>query len=514
MISSNPFACRLGSGLAMRHLLVAALSLCAPVLAQPTPSPTNIPLPPSSTPAKPKQPEQAATAPAKPVEPVPPTATRPAPTTEFDGLPLAVREVGLAMLIPKSSKANVERAADASGGFANIEIVPPDSTWVMYVRSKRLTDALITTEEVMSEIVKNIESAAASAKAVPEVLAKDKTFIISGRPAYLVYILIPQAEGKPGLVRGLGVSKIQPGSFMLFEIICARTEYERARVVFEDCVATAVIEDPRAEVERTQSLVKTGIAFIASITEQDLKDVVTALPERWERTYRPGKSGGDSDSTEISYSRYRYFFGERSKFPGIPKGSKAQQLGVFVQIDSRAVDGKVVVDSQGQFFVSADRKEEFWSLATARKEGNKPQLYTETGVRDDLEMSVSRAFPDGRTDATKPQIKGEGYISVAESLILPQLLVRKNVTADFGFFTYQHEHRNIRLRRETFSPVGVTGKVFEIRTRLNDDCLWQIARYRENGEFISVENPDRSVREQTTVEKLRTLWKSKGLPLD
>lgn len=517
------FARRLGLGRLTRQLLLPAVALAGPAFAQPA-SP-NIPLPPSTAPATPKLPDPPA---AKPAAPTPPQATplppaQAAPTTEFDSQVLAVKEVGLAMLIPKGTKANVERAADDRGGFATVEVTPPDSTWVMYIRSKRLTDALITTEEVMNEIVKNIESAAANTKMVPEVLDRNKSHIISGRPGYLLYILIPQADGKPGLVRGLSVSKIQPGSFMLFEIVCARTEYERARRVFEDCVATAIIEDPRAEVERTAALVKTGVAFINSLTEDDFKKAAAAVPEQWERTFKPAASGSDADARELSYSRYSFAFGERSKFPGLPKDSKSQQMGTFVQIDSRAVDdrveggkvvGRVVVDSIGQFFLSADRKEEFWSLVTARKDGGKPQLYTETGVRNDLEISVSRSFPDGRTDATKPQIKGEGYISRVETLMLPQLMVLKKVSADFGFFTYQHDSRNIRLRRDSISTTAATGKVFEIKTRLNEDCLWQQARFRDNGEFITLDYPDGTIKERTTVERLKTLWKAKGLPLD
>lgn len=519
MISFIPFARRLGLANATRILFLGALGFTTISFGQPA-SP-NIPLPPSTAPTKPKQPDPVVVEPAKPAATEPTAATTPkvGPTTEFDPKPLSVKEVGLAMLLPKGSKANVEHAADANGGYAMIEISPPDSTWIMYVRSMRLTDPLITTEEVMSEIVRNIESAANNAKVVPETLDKNKALIVSGRPSYLLYVHIPKPDGKAGLVRGIALTKIQAATFMRFEMVCDKSEFERARRVFEDTTATALIEDPRAEAERIKVLVKTGVAFINSITEEDFKCIAAAFPEQWERSFRLGKTGGDSDSKELSYSRYRYSFGERSTFPGIPKDSKSsQQLGIFVQIDSRAVDGKIVIDSQGQFYLSADRKEEFWSLVTARKDrtaaGIKDQVYTETGVRNELDMSVSRAFPDGRTDATKPQIAGEGYLSRVEALLMPQLLVRKKMTADFAFFTYQHDSRNIRLRRDSIVTLGTAGRVFEIRSRLNEDCLWQASRYRENGEFIMVDNPDGTLREPTTIEKLRTLWKSKGLPLD
>jgi hypothetical protein len=482
------------------------------------------------------------TAPAKKSEPTqnnpPPTTpdserTKSADIVEFEGVPLEIPDFGLSMSIPKASKFETNRG----GGRGQADIAPQDRTYLIRVYNKKLTDTGLTLSEVADQLLANIRSATKAAKGEVLVIEQLRTARAAGRPAERLYVEVPQEEGKPGIVRGTILFKLQPGEFVFFDLITTRPEFEKSRAVFEACVSTAQVADPAETAEQIKAMVKTGVALLGSVSNEDLKSIVESQGERWERLSKPGPDGRDASAEELGYRRIRTSFGERGTIQGFSGSSaEASEKGYIVRLDSRLRRGSQLIDIQAVFFLSEDRSSELWTLTTALRGEDKGELdavdpknplkkavlpdpkkvavYRETGARTGNAMNVSITRPDGVSRSVSPMIAGEGYLSRVESYLLPQILARKGVQSDFGFYTYQHDGEKISLRRDSFSAEGTGGKVYQLRTRVNEKSGWQTMRLRSTGELIELRDADGKVWEPTTLDKLKDLWRSKGLPLD
>lgn len=468
-------------------------------------------------PPKPKPAAEPApgTDPKKPAEPAPTAPARTAPATDFDPNPITSEDPPLTMLMPRGCKYTMERAGDV----AELQITPPDQGWIFRIFIRAYADRAMTTSELMKAQTDAIRKADEESKTTSTLMAHQKTAMIAGRPAERVYYEMPSRDGKLVTVRGISIVKSQPGHFLFAEIVCDRAKFEAARAAYEDTLATISVADPTASAEKVAGLVKSGAALLSTVTDEDLKEIVAARPDRWERFYQPAKEGGDENATEIGYRRVQTGYGKRSQFAQFSEGGADDNTGFFVRIDSRVRLGEDFVDMQGIFYLSTDRKEELWTLTLALKSKGKTALTREIGARHGENLTVTTTNDKGLSNAKPIQavIPPEGYISRVEHYLLPQILVKKHVLADFGFYSYNHDDHRIKLRTDRLST-DKTGKVFDLETSLRslggEKSLVQSAQLRDNGELITLKQADGSTWEPATVKRLLELWKAKGLPLN
>lgn len=483
------------------------VSLPPPALTPPKPKPAAEPAP---------QPAAPATTPAPASAPTPgkPQAGPTAVTTAFDPTPITLEDPPLTLLIPKGCKYTSERAA----GVAELQISPPDQGWIFRIFIRGYADRAMTTSEVMKAQIDAITKADEEARTTSTLLEHNRAARLASRPCERVYYEMPSRDGKQTTIRGISIVKSQPGHFLFVEVVCDKSKFEAARVAYEDTLTTISVADPAASAEKVASLVKAGAALLASVTDEDLKQIVAARPDRWERFYQPAKEGGDDKAVEIGYRRVQTGYGKRSQFAQFSEGGADDNTGFFVRIDSRIRMDEDFVDMQGIFFLSADRKEELWTLTLALKSKGKTSLTREIGARHGDSMTVTTTNDKGLSNGKPVQatIPPEGYISRVEHYLLPQILVKKRVLADFGFYTYYHDDHRIKLRTDRLST-DKAGKVFDLETSLRslggEKTLVQNAEIRENGELISLQQADGATWEPATVQRLLELWKAKGLPL-
>lgn len=445
-----------------------------------------------------------------------PTEIKGSGGTVFESKPFEIVDVGLTMLWPKGTTTDVQRG----GGTFTVVASGEKGLWTCRVYNKEFLDKQITVAEVMKAQIVTIKANVPEVSKF-EVIEESKTVIVGGKPAERFTVSIPQEEGKPGLVRSITIFKHSAGHFVFFDLLCAKPEYEKVKVMFNDSLTSVTLVDPKAAEVTRKMMIDAGVALMTSVSDDELRKAATAFPERWERWSVPSKDGDESKSTERGYRRIQTGTGSLKKSLGINNG-KTDPEGVWVKIDWRLVlaDG-AIADTQGAFFVSFDRKIENWTMATAvraTENGVKTtKVYRETGARDGETMNVSITSPNGSVRQRAPEIKGTGYISRAEAFLLPQLLVMKRVESDFAFYCYDHESEVIRLRRDSVS-FNPKSKLFLVssstRTQGGELAVPQLASLRESGEFVEQIAADGSKWEPTTIQRLMELWKAKGLPLD
>lgn len=438
--------------------------------------------------------------------------------------PFRLDSVGLSMHLPLGALAQTTRIGEQS----TVQITPPDSSWLITIQTPQSKDKEMTVSGVADTVMRqllgsygvldpdNTKILSTEAK----VLAHEKNLTINDQTAERFYIEAPANGNNPPVIRGYTVFRTAPGRFVAFDLVVPKPEFAKARRAYETSIATATFVDPADLAAARGAAIEAGAAIFARLATADYEAVIDAHKERWYRLYRPAPTGADADAEEIAYRRVRAWKGFRGELD-LSKdrsGWKAadHQQGYLVRIDSRYIFQGQVVDSVGIYFLSPDRNEEAWTLKMGVRgpRGSAVETTTETGARSGSSMTISTAGTGRPGEIVKPVVPPHGYISQLESFLLPQLLIHAGVAADYGFYAYQSAHGNVRIRRDSLIQAGDKGGVWQIRSKADEDRAPQVSTYNERGELIRAQLPDGSAWEPIEFDRLVSLWRSKGMPMD
>ncbi len=439
--------------------------------------------------------------------------------------PITIDSLGLTLSLPEGSGAEtVASGTDATA--VTTRVVFPDASGVTAIHGKRTKDNDLTVSAVADDLRDQILATAGRINAAGELIPGSSRARVLGtaqltineHEASRVYVEIPRTNAE-GEIRGYTVFRPEPGRFVLFELFTTSDQFDAARVAYETMVSTARFADAGELDLKRAAKIKAGAEAIASLTADDYREIFGSFGQRWERLSRPGRSGDEADAEEFGYRRVRAWIGRRGELePDKPEDKwtdAEREPGYLLRVDARLLENGMTVDSRGIYFLSIDKDREIWSLRMAlRREGAKPSEWRETGIRDKQSMVV-RVEQDGASPRViRPLMQGEGYISMVEAQVLPQLLIRAGVPADFAFYAYQSQAETISLRTDSLRmPLGPDGQI-EIITQPREGGPNQTAVYAPDGSLIRVERPDGRVWEPTEHRRLMSLWRSKGLPLD
>lgn len=526
----------------IRHLrvLVAFLGLVsAPEIgaAQSSSQPTRVSVPPRIT--KPKQ-EEAAKPPAQqPVEPlaspagVPkkPSDAKPAGGPEsggvrgaaplgvvFESEPVYIDSMGLSLSLPPGTMIESNRGVETEAGGARttrLRLTAPDNKWLINVHTPRTGNPDASTADVTEASLERLLAPVGSGESprVPELVERTDTLLVCDRPAERFYVAVPRLVEKGRVIQGVTVFKLQPSQFAVFELVTAEEEFEASRRVYETIVAAVKFQDPGEAALERKTLIDAGVKLMRSVTDSEIEAIIAAMPERWERLYLPSETGAEADEREIGYRRVRLSKGTRGELSakGVTSGA-SQDMGYIVRIDARFLDGPARVDMVSQFWMSKDRKSEVWTVDTARRQGDALQSFTETGGREGQMMQVR--IDGGGGGLMRPYVGEVGYVSRVEQFLLPQIIARSKVLADFGFYAYQSGADRAQIRRDSASAVPDRDDLVRITTRMTSGAPTHSGLYKTTGELIRVEMPDATRWEPVEFNKLVRLWREKRLPMD
>ena len=472
----------------------------------------------------------------------PPTGTPPKPAKQPS--PSAVQlaeevyhvdEVGLSMRLPADTMVEATRIGDR----VTRQVAPSDATWIMNIQTPKTKNPEATIQQAMDDTVALIQGSVGvmdpDQKVVLETQAKiiDRVsnLKINGTAAERVYISVPR-ENSDRLVKGYTIFKASPTQFVVFELLVAESQFQKARPLYETSVGTAVFEGSEGESAARAAAIKSGAAFLATVTPDDYAAASGDGKELWQRLYRPAPSGSPADAEELGYRGVKFWKGKRGEIdPSRPKSTWSktdQEDGWLVQVRGRLVIDKArVADTIGIYFMTPDRSEEAWSVRTAvrRRDGKpdpnakdreKAQEITamETGARTGKELEILVKESGMAAERIKPFFQEEGYLSQFETFLLHRLLVAKRIQTEVGFYAYQSRTRKVSMRRDDVSREPGTRGAWEIKTSYFDDTASQSSLYNERGELISAELGDGRVWEPVNPELLMHLWQQKGLPVD
>lgn len=443
-----------------------------------------------------------------------------APGVRLAGAPLRVASIGLTMHVPEGSTSQTS----SFGTTIATQIILEDNIGVITIQGRASSNDELTPVEVGDGIIDKAlgaygrtGAAGQIASSRARVLSRNSSLSVADQEMDRFYMeLPPKADAEPAPVNGYTVAVPEPGRVVIFELLTSARDFERARRVYETCIATATFQPAGDLAARRAAAVRAGVRVFDNLSPDDYRDVIESFGTRWERLYAPAKTGAESDATENGYRRMKAWVGRRGELN--PDKDPArwsaidQQPGYLLQIDARLLESAYVVDTQAVYFLSMDRSAEAWTVRMAIRQDGQTSRWTETGARTDHSMSVSTSHGSGVPTVVRPLVQGEGYVSMIESYLLAPLLVHAGVPSEFAFYAYQSRDAAIRMRQD--SAERVSDSTWKVTSRLNEDAPPQIAYLSSDGEPIRTELADGRIWEPTSYNRLVKLWRDKGLPLD
>jgi hypothetical protein len=473
---------------------------------------------------------------------------------ELSDEPVVIEAVGLSVRVPRGAVLSTTLIDAAT----SVTVVDPASRWTVGLSAPRTDRLDVTVDDAIEKAITDVLSAdLVKDQRTGEVMGSRGAILervrelrVAGspEPGQRVYVALPvpggsgAAGGAGGgrVVRGLVFFKPLPERFVKFELTCNEADFPAARQVFELMVASLTLSDPKAVMSARQNAIQAGIAWLGRLTPADYDAAVKAGGDaagqttQYFRFFRPSPTGDQADAQERGFRTVRFFKGTRAEVEaGSPPQAEgpANPMGYLAEVKARLLNdarsglsgsgGLEVIDVEGRYFVSVDRREETWAVTTAVWDGKagRPVLFTETGTRTGPTMTVVVNAPGQPSKTIRPTLPPEGYITQVETFLLPRLLVRSGVEADLGLYAYQSSAETVSLRRDRLSKAGgdgaspeKDGAAWVLTTRPRESDRPQRYELDAQGLVVRGEPAEGMAMVPIEPEALMKLWERAGLP--
>ncbi|MCC6661005.1 MAG: hypothetical protein IT437_08990 [Phycisphaerales bacterium] len=449
--------------------------------------------------------------------------------------PIRIQSVGLTVHVPEGTRASSERTSDRS--VTRISPTDDPDSWILTIDTPASRDHNLSTVQVADKVLQQVLDSVGipkqkfdpkqgitteSIETAGKVLERTDTISIPGSksPGSRFYTLLPRGPGEPPAVRGYTVFPAGAGRFVSFDLITTEPNFARARTIYETIIAAATFDDADALAAARGGAVESGITLMSSLTPADLRRVVESRAETWYRLYREAPGKAALDATELGYQHVKAWVGQRGDLDPTKQRShwksSDRQQGFLVLIEGRSLLEGQTIDSRAVYFMTPDRGEETWTIQMAvRTPGRRdPATWLESGARSGGSMSVSVSGTAEVGKQAKPTVPDQGYVTQVEGMLLPQIMLRGAKPGDFGFYVYQSEFGNVRLRRDVLEQVPDDPSSWRLTTRMTEEKEPRVSLYKSTGELISSRQADGAVMEPTTLDRLVELWRRKNLPMN
>lgn len=426
----------------------------------------------------------------------------------------------LSFFLPEGSVAETT----SFGANATMGVELPDKLGVLVIKGQRSNNNELTVEEVADSMIEQLQQSrgvrdAESGRFRTATTLIDRSGVrIAGLAGERFYLRFPPgASGEPAMVRGISVFRTEPGRFIIFDLMTEANGFETTRRVYETVVGTAEVTDRDALAARRAQAVENLRSVLESLTPEDLRELAGKNTERWERLHTPARSGDEMDDTEHGYRRIRVSTGVRGEVSGKPErtwraGDRIP--GLIIRLDAMAIEPQLRVDTRATYFVSDDFKEESWTVKMALRQGETTSESSITGARSGTSMTVQLQQSNNAPTVTRPVIQGEGYVPQAITHLLAPILIENARTGRFAGYAYSTTNNTISLRWDTVEQPADKPGLWVVRSRADENTPAVTHVFNARGDLMRSELHNGRIWEPITLDRLVSLWRRKGLPLE
>ncbi|MFO0784489.1 MAG: hypothetical protein U0636_12505 [Phycisphaerales bacterium] len=533
--------------------LALSLSLLALQTAPPPPTGRPQPTPPPGTSHNTKQPTPRPAGPATPGAPATPAApaapatpVTPAPAPKLpprtqakvgaDGLaaePLLIEPLGLRFRPP----ANSVMRTDGAGANAQWTLAEraDEPRFVLQIARLTASAEVSSPGKQIADYIKAMNERQSAQEGGAAFTVRDnRTFELGGIPAGIVYGTFKQ-PGELDATQGYMMLQAGPNELIVFSVLLADSDYTSVAPLLEKSFRTAELLPAETIAQLRAARMTTGQDFLQHLDEDALRTaldpVVKGVPgaapgqdgpsPRW---YRLARRLADGTVQETGYMVVRVMEGPQGAAnpDRTPKewDKPEKEDGMLVMLQTRRLldeKGTAVADLDARYWVRWDRQREFWTSRATQRQGRVSKTFTQLGVREAPtpriprpRLSVADAAPS--QPMTPPRtwaIPDQGYVSVAESMVLPRLLARAGGAGEYGFYAF--DPRSGRLAQR-IDRVERTEDGWRIVSQGTLDAPTSETRTGPRGDLLRFEAEDGSFTEAIEPNALLKLWRDKGLP--
>jgi hypothetical protein len=115
---------------------------------------------------------------------------------------------------------------------------------------------------------------------------------------------------------------------------------------------------------------------------------------------------------------------------------------------------------------------------------------------------------------TRPLIQGEGYLPQAITHLLSPLLARRAQVGEFASYAYNPGSNTITMRWDTVEQPADKPGLWIVRSRPDDNTPATSHVFNAQGRLMRSELHNGRLWEPIEPDRLLSLWKRKGLPLE
>ncbi len=336
----------------------------------------------------------------------------------------------------------------------------------------------------------------------------------------LLLLSVPLEGGGHGIAGQFVIARGEE-HFIVFSLLADGPSFAALERSLVQSLQSAIVR-PLSDVafEKVELLAR-GVQLIARMDATAMRALVKD-ETRFSRVYKGLPSG---EEREIGYMSTRIQEGPRGAIDPSrdPKQFDGEDLevGLLVVVDARAiVDGnaKHTVDVQSRYWLAWDASSEAWSVRSTERQGAASRSKAQTGIRSAQstgnpapEVQVINASSQGMTREPSVWPVPPAYLSQAQTLVLGKLLPRDgSFEGEFADYAYDPRESRIPQRKEMWKR-SANGWTLETRIAGNNGVLTQ--EFDAQGERVKRIDFDGTITVAIAPEALKSLWKSKGLPV-
>ncbi len=440
--------------------------------------------------------------------------TPPRSSAELAEVPLDADLLGFTVRVPSGSTVRVEKLPAASYLVSDSSEVP---LWRLRATSLRASRAETSAKTQCDEYLADL-----TAREQKFDVLVNEPRSIAGTNAHLFYISVALPAGGVG-ISGTLIIPHGVDNYLVFSILALEDRFAQSRALLDRAFATIELKDVEKLAGARASLLGIGSVMTSLFTEQALRATIHPEP----RFYRMWKPGDGSEKKDFGYMAVRVREGKRgevdaSKDARAFKGEDAD-VGLLATVDARVVvngDATHTLDVQSRYFMTFDRASESWSMRSTERQKRAERSSAQTGFRAAPSVGAPRpkirvitATRDGMTREPQEWSLPPVYLSQVELIVLGELLPRVPDAERIEFADYAFDQREEKLpqRRETWTP---TTEGWRLETLAGSSPAPLLQDFDSKGRRVRRIDVDGTVTEFIELAALRTLWKSKGLPVE
>ncbi|MEY4810654.1 MAG: hypothetical protein RI986_992 [Planctomycetota bacterium] len=420
--------------------------------------------------------------------------------------------------------------ADGSGITAQWTISERADPPRFVLRVSRLvaSDATSTPAQQIDSYIKSV-SERPSPNAVFAVRSR-KEFELDGRPAALLYTSLREGTGDDEIsaVQGYFILQFAPNEFVVISSLLAEQDFASVSQLLERSFRTMQVANQAALADERSGRIARGDHLLRGLDEEAMRRALDPVGAKGEapapRWYRITRVDATGDVKDVGYMTMVVI--DATQGLANPDRREAEwtktekERGLLVRMQVRTLldaTGTAFSDTEARYWTRWDRGREFWTVRSTIRKDRASSTSTQLGIRSEPTsgsprpiLEVADVVPN--EVATEPRrwpIPEVGYVSQAESLVLPRLFPKVDAPIDYGFYCFDPRSGRLAQRVDRQTP---TAKGYNIATQTTLEAPAIAQFVDERGILLKRSSDDGSVIEATTGQALLELWQRKGLP--